>query len=195
MRASTTMPSSMGRLCDFAVQVAAIQELGSMVQWELARVVGHNSAGVDDDALHSGAFPILAPPRDVVRRRIVLGDIGLAPPQRVSIPGARAGGSGGGGGRRECRLEKVASRHCPVNITHGGRQGELCCLDLLLPTTPLPFLHSGWEWPSDRPPRFGSTPSATVRRWLRASACAVPHLRRGLSSLPVVRESAGRSRR
>ena len=44
---------------EFAEQVASTQVLGRPVQRHAAGIVGHDAAGVDDDALRVGALPIL----------------------------------------------------------------------------------------------------------------------------------------
>ena len=41
-----------------AEQIAAVEELGAMVQREIARVVGDDTAGVDDDGLRARALPV-----------------------------------------------------------------------------------------------------------------------------------------
>ena len=63
-----------------------------MVQRELARVVGDDAAGVDDDALNFGALPVVAPPGDVVLVRILLGDVGLSPAVGAPVPRLLAAG-------------------------------------------------------------------------------------------------------
>ena len=58
----------MGGTSQFAVEVAVAQGRRTVVQRELARVVGEDAPGVDDDALDLRAFPMLPPPGDVVAR-------------------------------------------------------------------------------------------------------------------------------
>ena len=74
-----------------------------MVQRELAGVVGHDPAGVDDHALDPRALPVLPPPGDVVSGRVALGDVGLSPAEHAAIPrnfrcDRRRRGNGRGGG-------------------------------------------------------------------------------------------------
>ena len=80
-----------GRLGQLAVEIAVPQGLRSMVERELAGVVGHDAAGVEDHPLDPRVSPVAPPPRDVVARRVDLGDIGLAPAQGSAIPGGRIG--------------------------------------------------------------------------------------------------------
>ena len=68
-----------GGLSQLAVEIAVPQTLRSMVKRELAGVVGHDAARVEDDPLHSCFSPVAPPPHDVVARRVDLGDIGLPP--------------------------------------------------------------------------------------------------------------------
>ena len=74
----------------FAVKVAVAQRRPDGMQRELAGIVGEDAAGVDDDALGLGPFPMLPPPGDVVASRVDLGDVGLAPAIRAAIPGTVA---------------------------------------------------------------------------------------------------------
>ena len=71
---------------NFAIQVAIAQTSSAMMQRKLARIIGDDPAGVDDHALHRGALPVLAPPGNVVARRIDLGDVGLPPAIGATIP-------------------------------------------------------------------------------------------------------------
>lgn len=73
-------------LRQFAEEVAVAQEFRAMVQRELAWVVRHDSAGIDDDRLHLRPFPIPAPPLNVVANRILFGDVRLTPQVGASIP-------------------------------------------------------------------------------------------------------------
>ena len=78
-------------LGQFAEQIAPVEELRAVLQRELAGIVGHDAAGVDDDAFHRGALPIVAPPGDVVLHGVDLGDVGLSPAIRAQVP--RLGGA------------------------------------------------------------------------------------------------------
>jgi len=78
-----------GSVHEFAEEIAIAQELRAMVQRELARVVGDDAAGVDDDGLDLGPLPVGAPPADVVADGIFLGDVGLAPAVGAAVPGNR----------------------------------------------------------------------------------------------------------
>ena len=80
----------------FPVQIAALQKLRLVLQRKAAGVVRHDSAGIDDDALNVRGLPILAPPRDVIADRILLGDVGLSPAIGTPEPGSLAGGRGVG---------------------------------------------------------------------------------------------------
>ena len=82
-------PVVVRRLRQLAEEVAAVEELRAMVQRELARVVGDDAAGVDDDGLDLRALPVRAPPGDVVADGILLGDVGLAPEIGAAIPRQR----------------------------------------------------------------------------------------------------------
>ena len=55
-------------LRDFAIEIAAVEELRAVMQGKLAGVVGDDAACIDDDALYRGPFPVIAPPGDVVLR-------------------------------------------------------------------------------------------------------------------------------
>ena len=83
-------PVVVRRLRQLAEEVAAVEELRPMVQRELARVVGDDAAGVDDNGLDLRALPLRAPPGDVVADWILLRDVGLAPEVGAAIPGASA---------------------------------------------------------------------------------------------------------
>jgi hypothetical protein len=71
---------------DLAVQVAIAQRLGAAVQRVATGVVGDDAAGVDDNALHACAPPMLAPPSRVVAGRVDLGEVGLRPTVRAPVP-------------------------------------------------------------------------------------------------------------
>src|SRR5215831_13187161 len=71
----------------FAQQVASIQCLWTVLERVLAGVVGNDASRVNNDSLDPGAFPMLAPPEDIVITSICLCDIGLAPPQDPAEPG------------------------------------------------------------------------------------------------------------
>src|SRR6476469_7691804 len=96
----TIQARSMGQL---SKEVASIEEFCLVLQRELTWIVRNNSAGVDDDALNFGTLPVLAPPGDVIPRRVGFGDVGLSPPEHTLIPGnfrcdrRRRGNSRGGG--------------------------------------------------------------------------------------------------
>ena len=87
MRASTVRPSACAACREFAEEIAAVQELGAMVQRKLAGVIRHDSARVDDHALNRGLLPIRAPPRDVVASGIALCNVGLSPAGDAAVPG------------------------------------------------------------------------------------------------------------
>src|SRR5919199_863007 len=70
-----------------AVQVAVAQERGAVMQRVLAWVVGDDTASIDDNALHAGAPPVLAPPLLIIAYWIYLGQIGLTPPICPPVPG------------------------------------------------------------------------------------------------------------
>jgi hypothetical protein len=55
-------PVRAGDLQELAEEVALAQELRAAVQRHVGGVVGHDAAGVDDDALGSRPFPMPAPP-------------------------------------------------------------------------------------------------------------------------------------
>ena len=74
-------------------EVAAVEELRTMVQRILARVVGDDAAGVDDNGLDLRALPLGAPPGDVIADRILFRDVGLAPQVGAAIPGRRTRGA------------------------------------------------------------------------------------------------------
>src|ERR1017187_1401571 len=96
--------------CELAIQIAAVEELRPVLQGELAGVVRHNPAGVDNHALNLGAFPVLPPPRDVVADGVAFGDSGLPPPARAPVPGHAGPRVRGGGGRAgESGLQETAS--------------------------------------------------------------------------------------
>ena len=80
-----------GRPGQLAVEVPVAQGLCSMVERELAGVVGHDPARIENHPLDPRVPPVTPPPCDVVARRVDLGDIGLTPAQGSAIPG---GGSG-----------------------------------------------------------------------------------------------------
>ena len=82
----------MGRTGQFAVKVAVAQRRRTVLQRELAGIVGDDAAGIDDDALHLRPFPVLPPPGDVVARRVDLGDVRLPPAVRPPIPRDRGNG-------------------------------------------------------------------------------------------------------
>ena len=82
---------------ELAEQVAPTQVLGRAVQRHPARIVRHDAAGVDDDALGVGSLPVLAPPGDVVARGVNLRDVRLAPAEGAPVPR-----QGAGRGRRGC---------------------------------------------------------------------------------------------
>ena len=62
-----------------AEQVASAQLLRRAVQRHPAGIVGDDSASINDDALGVGAFPLSAPPGDVIPGRIDLRDVRLTP--------------------------------------------------------------------------------------------------------------------
>src|SRR5919199_1685424 len=70
-----------------AVQVAVAQERGAVMQRVLAWGVGDDTASIDDNALHAGAPPVLAPPLPVIAYWIYLGQIGLTPSVCPPVPG------------------------------------------------------------------------------------------------------------
>lgn len=69
-----------------AEQVAFAQLLRRAVQWHMAWIISHNTICVDDDTLGVGAFPLLAPPCDVVSDGIDLRDVRLPPAYGPPIP-------------------------------------------------------------------------------------------------------------
>ena len=75
-----------GGLGELTEQVAAVQELGPMMQRKLARVIGDDPTRVDDDGLCPRAFPVVPPPRNVVPRGILFGDVRLAPQVGTPVP-------------------------------------------------------------------------------------------------------------
>ena len=77
---------AMRGLRHFAVEIAAVQKLRPILQRKFTRIVRHDAAGVDDHALHLGALPIVAPPRDVVLHRIQLREVGLPPTVGAQVP-------------------------------------------------------------------------------------------------------------
>jgi hypothetical protein len=97
---------------ELAIQIAPVEELRPMVQWELAGIVNYDTAGVNDDALYARALPILAPPRDVISHRIAFRDVGLSP--AAGPPEPRHPRIGLCGSRRSARsagLEEIAPGH------------------------------------------------------------------------------------
>src|ERR1051326_2799875 len=73
-------------LGQFAIQIAAVQELRPMVQGKLARIIRDDSPGVNDHSLDSGKLPEFTPPGNVVTHRIALGDVCLSPACCAAIP-------------------------------------------------------------------------------------------------------------
>ena len=71
---------------DVAEEIAVIEVLGLVLERELGGVVGDDAAGVDDDALHARAAPVIEPEGEVVSGRVDLGDVGLAPAEGAAIP-------------------------------------------------------------------------------------------------------------
>ena len=128
-------PVLMGGLREFAVEIASLEELGAVMERELARVVGDDAAGIDDDALDARALPIVAPPGDVVVVGIALGDVGLAPAADAAVPGeARLCRRLGGGSY--AGLDKVSSGHEKIYFSANqfampvmapGRRGSRPC--------------------------------------------------------------------
>ena len=95
---------------EIAVQIAAAEKFRAVLKRVLARIIGDDTAGIDDHALHLGALPEFAPPGNVITLRIFLRDIGLAPAICAPIP--RISGGGVDAGRSSdgrCRNE-MASR-------------------------------------------------------------------------------------
>src|ERR1051326_3562219 len=82
-----------------------------MMKWKFARIIGYDAAGIDDYALHAGALPIFAPPRDVIAGRGALCNICLAPAIDAAIPWEVQTGLS--------RKSGCASRACPDEITSG----------------------------------------------------------------------------
>ena len=78
-------------LRDFAIEIAAVQELRAVMQGEFAGVIGDDPACIDDDALHRGPFPVIPPPRNVVLDRILFGNVSLPPTKGAQVPGGRTG--------------------------------------------------------------------------------------------------------
>lgn len=74
---------------EVAKEIAVAKELGAAVEWVFAGIIGNDSASVDDDALDASAFPVIPPPRNIVTSDVEFGDVGLAPPKAVAIPGGR----------------------------------------------------------------------------------------------------------
>ena len=95
-------PVLAGRRGHLAEQVAVAQVRRAPVEAESAGVVGHDAAGVDDDALHAGALPVLHPPPRIVAPGggVDLPDVGLAPAHDAPVPGLRPRA----GGRRSLLL-------------------------------------------------------------------------------------------
>ena len=58
MRAITNNAVGVGGLRQLAEEIALAQELGTMVQRKLARIVGDDATGVDDDGLGLRALPV-----------------------------------------------------------------------------------------------------------------------------------------
>src|SRR5256885_17075268 len=69
---------SPGGVQKFAKEIAVAEKLSPAVQRILTGVIGDDAASVDDDALNASAFPVIAPPGDVVTSDIEFGDVGLA---------------------------------------------------------------------------------------------------------------------
>ena len=116
-----------GRTSQLAVEVAVAQRRRTIVQRELARVVGDDAAGIDDDALDLRPLPVLPPPGDVVAGRVDLGDVRLRPAVRAPIPRDRGNGTvlllfavgrrdAAYRGRRGYRLDELASLHAISNL-------------------------------------------------------------------------------
>jgi hypothetical protein len=83
----TKIPSWCAACVNSPKKVAAIEKPGAMVERELARIIRDDSAGVDDDRLHFGAFPEASPPLDVITNGVFLGDVGLPPSIGSPVPG------------------------------------------------------------------------------------------------------------
>src|SRR2546423_8139894 len=95
-----------------------------MVQRKLARIVGDDAAGIDDDAVEGRALPIFTPPGDVVTGGIAFGDVGLSPSCSAAVPGdrgARLRGECRGAG--DCQLHKNSC--CPRDEYIIAASGDL----------------------------------------------------------------------
>ncbi len=108
-------------LGQFSVEIPIAQERRAIVERVLAGVIGDDSAGVENHSLHAGAFPVPAPPVNVVSGRVDLGDVGLAPAERATVPGLGivAGRRLGG------RLLGLPGGDIELGQRGGGREGLL----------------------------------------------------------------------
>src|ERR1051326_3633960 len=71
---------------DLAIEVPVAQLQRAMVERELARVISHNAARIDNDALNPCPAPLFAPERRVITNGVNLGEIGLAPTIDPCVP-------------------------------------------------------------------------------------------------------------
>ncbi len=103
---------------ELAEQVAIAELARAAMKRHLRRVVSHDAARVEHDSLHARALPVRAPEIDVDALRVDLGEIGLAPAQRVFEPGTHAVRGAGdirqrrrGYQARAAGLEDIAARN------------------------------------------------------------------------------------
>jgi len=105
MRAMTARPSSWAALARSPKRSRPLRLGGLVVEGKFGGIVGDDAAGVDDDAVDFGAFPVFAPQGDVVANNVVFSDVGLAPANGAAVPGGVVGvgacGAGGGGSLSE----------------------------------------------------------------------------------------------
>src|SRR5437762_280644 len=91
----------------FTEEITIAESLGTKVKRELARIIREDATGINEDAMHSSPFPIVAPPGNVVTRRVGFGDVCLTPTESAVIPRfgtvARRGGSSFRGETGKCK--------------------------------------------------------------------------------------------